>query len=57
MLLCTHTNTKEGKLMEIALVILAAVVLPAAVGWIYGRNGVDPNTVTGKAHYNNSEEK
>jgi len=43
--------------MEIALVIVAAVVLPAAVGWIYGRNGVDPNTVTGKAHYNNSEEK
>lgn len=43
--------------MEIALVIVAAVVLPVAVGWLYGSNGVDPNTVEGSAHYNNSEEK
>jgi hypothetical protein len=33
------------------IVLLSIVIFPWAVGWIYGRNQVNPFTVQGKEHY------
>lgn len=37
--------------MEYLIVLATVVVIPWAVGWLYGRNHIDPNTPAGRAYY------
>jgi len=37
--------------MDYILIIGAALVLPFVIGWLYGRNLVNPNTPKGRAYY------
>jgi hypothetical protein len=38
------------------LIVLMIPVLAVGIGWLYGRNDVDPYTATGKAYYNSNKE-
>ena len=37
--------------MDILTVLLSLIIFPWFIGWIYGRNQVNPFTVQGKEHY------
>jgi len=41
--------------VEYAILIASVVVVPIAIGWLYGRNDVDPYTTSGKAYYNTNK--
>ena len=37
------------------LIALIVPVLALGIGWLYGRNDVNPYTVAGKAYYNSNK--
>lgn len=43
--------------MNTLVAIVSIFVIPFVIGWLYGRNGVDPYTTKGKAYYNTTKEK
>jgi hypothetical protein len=40
--------------MEV-LMVLMIPALAVGIGWLYGRNDVDPNTPQGKIYYNSNK--
>jgi len=38
------------------VVIPVVFILATLVGWLYGRNQIDPNTPEGMKHYSNKKE-
>jgi len=37
--------------MSYAIVILSTIVMPVAMGWLYGKENIDPETFEGRVHY------
>jgi hypothetical protein len=37
--------------MDYLVVLISLLFIPWIVGWLYGRNQIDPNTPAGRAYY------
>jgi hypothetical protein len=48
------SRERERKQMLTVIVILA-FSMPVLIGWLYGRNDIDPDTAEGKAYYSSQE--
>ena len=42
---------------DFALILLVVVALPWLIGWLHGRNDVDPNTPDGRKYYAGKDTK
>jgi len=43
--------------MEYVIILFSAFILPFIVGYVYGKDGIDPNTGEGKIYYSKGDSK